>query len=72
MSAEQLEDLIHNEEQFRHLSPQEQQRIRELHEQIEIAPDREKLRATMNRYCKWFETQLPYRQAKLSEDGRRR
>jgi len=71
MSAEQLDDLIHNEEQFRKLSQQERQRIRELHEQIEIAPDREKLRATMNRYCKWFETQLPYRQAKLSEDRKK-
>ena len=31
------------------------------------APDREKLRATMNRYCKWFETQPPFRRAKLLE-----
>ena len=41
MSVEQREDLFHSEQQFRALSPQEQQRIRDLHEQIESAPDRE-------------------------------
>lgn len=65
MSAEQREDLFRNEQQFHALPSQEQQRIRDLHDQIESAPDREKLRATMNRYCKWFETQPPFRRAKL-------
>ena len=65
MSAEQREDLLRSEQQFRALSPQDQQRIRDLHEQIESAPDREKLRATMNRYCKWFETQPPLPPRKL-------
>ncbi|MGA2253213.1 MAG: hypothetical protein ABSG53_01010 [Thermoguttaceae bacterium] len=65
MSAEQCEDLLRNEHDFRALSPQDQQRIRDLHDQIESAPDREKLRATMNRYCKWFETQPFFRRAKL-------
>jgi len=65
MSAEQRDDLFHSEQQFRALPPQEQQRIRDLHDQIESAPDRDKLRATMNRYCKWFETQPPFRRAKL-------
>ena len=65
MSAEQRDDLFRNEQQFRALPPEEQQRIRDLHDQIESAPDREMLRATMNRYCKWFETQPPFRRAKL-------
>ena len=65
MSAEQRDDLFRSEQQFRALPPQEQQRIRDLHDQIESAPDRDKLRATMNRYCKWFETQPPFRRAKL-------
>ena len=44
MSAEQREELFRNEQQFRDLlTPQEQQRIRDLHNQIESAPDREKL-----------------------------
>ena len=65
MSAEQREELFRSEQEFRKLPPEEQQRIRELHDQIESAPDREKLLATMNRYCKWFETQQPFRRAKL-------
>ena len=57
MPAEKRKDLFRCEQQFRALTPQEQQRIRDLHDQIENDPDREKLRATMDRYCKWFETQ---------------
>ena len=68
MSAEQRDELFRGEQQFRALPPQEQQRIRELHDQIESAPDRETLRATMNRYYKWFETQPPFRRAKLRLD----
>ena len=65
MSAEQLDELLHSEQQFRALSLQEQQRIRDLHDQIEIASDRDMLRATMNGYDKWFETQPPFRRAIL-------
>lgn len=65
MSAEQLDDLLRNEQQFLALSPQEQQQIRDLHDQIEIASDRNMLRATMNHYDKWFETQPPFRRAML-------
>ena len=65
MSAEQRDDLFRSEQQFRALPPQEQQRIRDLHDRIESAPDREMLRATMNRYCKWFETQPLFRRDKL-------
>ncbi|MEI8376530.1 MAG: hypothetical protein WCJ35_27245 [Planctomycetota bacterium] len=65
MSAEQLDELLRDEQQFRALSPQEQQRIRDLHDRIETASDRDMLRATMNRYDKWFETQPPFRRAML-------
>jgi|SRR5271157_5111048 len=65
MSTEQLDELFRSEQQFRDLSPEDKQRIRDLHDQIESAPDREMLRATMSRYCKWFETQPPFRRAKL-------
>jgi len=57
MSAEQREELLHNEQEFHRLPEPERQRMRDLHEQIENDPDREQLRATMNRYCKWLETQ---------------
>ena len=67
MPAEQREELFRSEQQFRALSAEEQKRIRALHAQIEGDPERDKLRATMNRYCKWFETQPPFRRAKLLE-----
>jgi hypothetical protein len=67
MSAEQREALFRSEQLFHDLSPQEQQRIRDLHDQIESAPDRDKLLATMNRYSKWFETQPAFRRFKLSD-----
>jgi len=58
MSAEQREELLHNEQQFRTYLPEsERQRIRDLHDQIENDPNREQLRATMIRYCKWLERQ---------------
>ena len=65
MSAEQRDDLFRSEQQFHALPAAEQQRIRDLYEQIEYDPDRDKLRATMNRYCKWFETQPPFRRRTL-------
>ncbi len=71
MSAEQREELFHNEQQFGDLTPQEQQRIRDLHEQIENAPDRELLRATMNRYCKWLETQPALYRDRLLADKKK-
>ncbi len=65
MSAEQREALFRSEQLFHDLLPQDQQRIRDLHDQIESDPDRDKLLATMNRYSKWFETQPAFRRAKL-------
>jgi hypothetical protein len=65
MSVEQRDDLFRSERQFRDLPPEEQKRIRDLHDQIESARDREMLRATMHRYYKWVETQPPIRRAKL-------
>jgi hypothetical protein len=57
MPAEQIADLFRCEAEFQKLPEQDRQRLRDLHEQIENAPDRDVLRATMIRYCKWLETQ---------------
>jgi hypothetical protein len=65
MSADQSEDLFHNEQVFRALNPEEQKRIRALHAAIQSDPERNKLLAVMNRYCKWFEEQPPYRRGEL-------
>ncbi len=67
MPTEQRDRLLRAEHEFRALSPQEQQRIRDLHQQIEAAPDRDELLATMNRYCKWLGSQPPSRQKKLAD-----
>jgi hypothetical protein len=67
MSAEQLDELFLNEQKFHDLSPDEQQRMRELHEQLESAKDREKLLATMNSYCKWLKTLPLIRHEKLAD-----
>jgi hypothetical protein len=65
MSNEQLNELFRSKENFDKLLPQDQQRIRDLHDQLENDPDRDKLRGIMNRYCKWFETQPLFRRTKL-------
>ncbi len=65
MSAEQLDGLLRAEQQFHALSPQDQQRIRDLHDQIESDPDRDRLLATMNRYSKWLNSQSLLRRDKL-------
>ena len=67
LSESQKEELFRHREQFHALSPSEQQRIRQLHEQLQCEPDGEKLRETMNRYCQWLATLPPYRRAELLE-----
>ena len=70
MSAEQLDGLLRAEQQFHALSPQDQQRIRDLHDQIESDPDRDNLLATMNRYSKWLNSQsLLRRQVGPADDA---
>lgn len=67
LGAAEKEELFRHREQFHALSPGEQQRIRQLHEQLQREPDSEKLRETMNRYCRWLATLPPYRRAELLE-----
>ena len=54
MNADQRKYLIHNEQVFSELKPEEKQHIRDLRDAIEGDPDRDKLMVAMNRYCKWF------------------
>lgn len=69
MSAARREDLFHDREQFQALSPEEQQRIRQLHEQLDADPEGEQLRQIMHRYCRWLATLPSYRRAELLELG---
>ena len=61
MNADQQEILFRSEQAFHDPNKtDEQERIRELHKAIHGDPDHDKLLATMNRYCKWFEDQPPW------------
>jgi hypothetical protein len=59
--------LLRDREQFQALSPEEQQRIRQLHEQLDADPEGEQLRQIMHRYCRWLGTLPSYRRAELLE-----
>ncbi len=59
--------MFDTEEKFRERSPDERQRMRELHSAIESDPDREKLLAIMNRYCDWFDAQPLTVQSELEQ-----
>ena len=65
MTADQREDLFHNEQLFCDLKLEDQKRVRDLYAAIENDPQRDKLLRVMNRYCKWFEDQPPFRRGQL-------
>ncbi len=67
MSVEQRDELFRNEKDFRGLPAADQRRMWDLHDEIESSPDRDKLRAVMNRYSKWVEAQKPFRRSTLSD-----
>jgi hypothetical protein len=67
MTADQKEELSRHRQQFAALGTAEQQRIRQLHEQLLQEPDGAKLREVMNRYCQWLSAQPAYRGAQLLE-----
>ena len=63
----QKEDLFRHREQFLALPPGEQQRIRQLQEQLQNEPDGQELRAVMRRYCQWLATLPSYRRDEVLE-----
>jgi len=56
MSPEQKQDLERRYEQFMALTPQERERIRRLHRQLDEDPQGRELRETMHRYHAWLGT----------------
>lgn len=69
---EQLDDtdkdqLRQKAERFAKLEQTEKERMRALHEQIEVAPDRAQLEATMQRYSEWLATLTPVQRAELAD-----
>jgi len=69
---DQLDDTAKDQlrqkaERFAKLEAAEQERMRALHEQIEAAPDRAQLEATMQRYSEWLATLTPVQRAELAD-----
>jgi hypothetical protein len=57
MTAEDRENLRRRSERFyEKLSPQEQQRLRDLHEQLGAHPNEQRLRDVLSRYTQWLRT----------------
>jgi hypothetical protein len=56
MSAAEREELLRKENRFRNLSEPEQQRLRQIEQQIANAPDGRELRQIMTRYYEWLKT----------------
>jgi hypothetical protein len=54
-------------DRFAAFKPEEQQRIRQLHQEIEDSPDAEQLRRAMHAYCEWLKSLPAYRRAELAD-----
>jgi hypothetical protein len=65
MSVAEKEELQRKEIRFRAMSPAEQERLRQLHEQISAAADAERLQEVMLRYHSWLKTLRPGQRAEL-------
>jgi len=66
MDPTQKAELLRAQEQFAALDPQDKQRLRRLHEQIEKHPRSRELLDLMERYCQWANTLPAYERAQLS------
>jgi len=54
MDTQQREQLSQNYERFLHLDPEDRDRLRSLHAELEAAPDRDELRQVMQHYHEWL------------------
>ena len=63
MGLGEKEQLLRIEERFIGLAPEEQQRLRRLHEELQTDPDAQRLRPIMHRYCEWLKTLSSYSRA---------
>lgn len=67
MDATRKAELRRAQEQFDALGPAEQQRLHDLHDQIEAHPRSDELLAVMKRYCDWVNSLSPPERADLRE-----
>ncbi len=67
LSAAAKEDLLEHYRRFAKLDPVEQERICQLHAELEQDPESAELRRVMLNYYDWLKTLPPYQQAELRE-----
>jgi hypothetical protein len=67
MSEPDKADLERCFREFSQLPPEERDRLRQLHAQIDADPDPARLRGTLQRYCRWLASLPPFRRNELSE-----
>lgn len=65
MSAQEREELMRKRNRFYDLPLEEQQRLRQFHQEVTTAPDAQKLQAVMARYHDWLKTLQPGERAEL-------
>jgi hypothetical protein len=66
MDAAEKEKLLRQKDRFDQLSPEEQQRLRDFHESLTLAPDGEQLFGVLHRYCEWLKTLTSAERAELT------
>jgi len=65
MTPAQRAQLDRNYRAFLEMSPETQQRYRELHQQLQVAKNAEALRVTLDRYRNWLKTLSPFQREEL-------
>ena len=72
LKPEQKDELVHKRERFAGLGPDEQNRLRELHEQIQKDDEADELRGITNRYYKWYRLLPSYSRPELTLSAEKR
>jgi hypothetical protein len=67
MSPEEKQELLRKQERFLEQPAAEQERLRELHDQLQACPDRAELRAVLARYYAWRATLTSAEKATLDD-----
>jgi hypothetical protein len=65
LSVEEKEELLRKKERFDDLKPEEQDRLRKLHESLESKPDAEQLSTVMKNYANWLKGLQPTQRSEV-------
>jgi hypothetical protein len=65
LTADEKEELLRKKERFDKLEPEEQERLRKLHELLESRPDAQQLGTVMENYANWLKGLLPAQRSEV-------